>query len=177
LGAFSVLIAAFAIATPSPARAKPMSTSFQDAIAASETIAIVRLVELPPRVDRNAPLRPEATLDVLQVLKGNLQLGKQQVGFEANPRGASGEFIAFLDKNRVWRFTARPSPGKKVDSDVLGMEGFYDTNMHFVFPGVITLGQLKTYLKDGTLRYSSKDQFGSPSAGTRAGRRVGYASS
>jgi hypothetical protein len=153
-GAFSGLIIAFGIAASSPVYAKPISTSFQDAIAASETIAIVRLVELPPWADRNAPLRPKATLDVLQVLKGNLQLGKQQVGFEAYPRGAPGEFIAFLDKNRVWQFTARPSPGKKVESDVLGMEGFYDTNMHFVLPGLITLKQLKTYLKDETLLYS-----------------------
>jgi hypothetical protein len=153
-GVLSLFIAAFAIAASSPAYAKPMSTSFQDAIAASDAIAIVRLVELPPSVDGNARPRPKATLDVLQVLKGNLRLGKQQVGFEDYPEGGPGEFIAFLDKNRVWRFTARPSPGKKVDSDVLGMEGFYDTNMHFVFPGVITLEQLKTYLKDGTLRYS-----------------------
>jgi hypothetical protein len=43
---FSLLIAAFGIVAPSTVYAKPMSTSFQDAIAASETIAIVRLVEL-----------------------------------------------------------------------------------------------------------------------------------
>jgi hypothetical protein len=154
LSALSLLLALFGIAAPSAAYAKPMSTSFQDAIAASETIAIVRLVELPPEVDRNVSLRPKATLDVVQVLKGKLKLGKQQVGFEDYPSGAPGEFIAFLDTNRVWRFTARPLPGKKVDSDVLEMEGFYDTNRHFVFPGLVTLEQLKTYLKDGTLRYS-----------------------
>jgi hypothetical protein len=171
--AILLAITALAIAAASPAYAKPMSTSFQDAIAASETIAIVRLVELPPSVDRNTPLRPKATLDVVQVLKGRLKLGKQQVGFDDYPKGAPGEFIAFLDKNRVWRFTARPLSGKKVESDVLGMEGFYDWNAHFVFPGLITLEQLKTYLKDGTLRYSIEGPIWFPQRGDPAWKASG----
>jgi hypothetical protein len=155
LGTFFSLIAVFWIAAPSPVSAGATATSFTDAIAASETIAIVRLVELPACADVDRRLRPaRATLDFLQILKGNPQLGKQEVRFKDYPSGAPGEFIAFLDKNRVWRFTARPSPGKKIESDVLGMEGFDDSDLHGVFPGLITLEQLKTYLKDGTLRYS-----------------------
>ena len=34
------------------------------------------------------------------------------------------------------------------------MEGFLTAIAHFVTPGLITLAQLKTYLKDGSLRYS-----------------------
>jgi hypothetical protein len=90
LSALSLLLALFGFAAPSAAYAIPISTSFQDAIAASETIAIVRLVELPPEVDRNVPLRPKATLDVLQVLKGKLKLGDQQVGFTDYPSGNAG---------------------------------------------------------------------------------------
>lgn len=165
LGTFFSLIAVFWIATLSPAYAKSVSTSFKDAVAASETIAIVRLVELRPSIFTLGRVRSKATLDVLQVLKGKLQLGKQQVEFEDDPSRAPGEFVAFLDKDRVWRFTARPLKGKRVEADVLEMEGFSDDDGDFVSPGLVTLEQLKTYLKDGTLRYSMEGPIWFPQRG------------
>jgi hypothetical protein len=47
LVAFSLLVAAFGIAAPSPAYAEPGYVSLRDALAASETIAIARVVVLP----------------------------------------------------------------------------------------------------------------------------------
>src|SRR5580704_597271 len=117
--AILLAIPALAIVAASPAYAKSGSISFKDAIDFSETIAIVKLVELPKENAFAGPLpSKKATLDVLQVLKGTLKLGKQQVGFADYPGRTPGEFIVFLDKDRVWRFAAKPLTGGKAASDL-----------------------------------------------------------
>jgi hypothetical protein len=172
--AILLAIPALAIVTTSSAYEKSASISFKDAIAFSETIAIVRLVEVPEPIARAGPLPPKkATLDVLQVLKGHLKLGKQQVEFAAYPGRRPGEFIAFLDKNRVWTLTARPLTGRKVASDVLGIEMFAHFDQFVIIPGLITLQQLKTYLKDGTLHYSLEGPLCFPQRGNPAWKASG----
>jgi len=161
--AIFLAIPALAIVATSPAHAKSTWTPFKYAIATSESIVIVKLVELPP-IARAMPTPTKATLDVVQVLKGHLKLGKQQIEFEDYPIGAPGEFIAFLDTRRVWRFTARPLTGRTVESDLLGIEAF-KSDGNLVTPGLTTLQQLKTYLKDGTLRYSMEGPICFPKRG------------
>jgi hypothetical protein len=155
--AISLLIIAFGIAAPTRVLAEPGYVSLKDALAASETIAIARVVDLPPHHPHFGEGRPtKATIDLVRVLKGNLKPGKQEVRLEDYPRGANGEFVVFLDKNRVWKFTARSRlPGGNIESNVLTMLGCDDDDDGwFVEPSLITLQQIKTYLKDGSLRYS-----------------------
>ena len=151
------------------ASAKIMGTSFKDAVAKSESIAIVKLVDLPEIHRARGKTRPtKAKLNVRHVLKGGLREGIQEVAFEDFPRQVPGEFVAFLDKNRVWRFSAVPLAGEKVDSAVLSISGFYDFDAHLVTPGLITLAQLKRYLKDGTLHYSFSGPLWFPQHGNKS---------
>ncbi|HEX4073339.1 MAG TPA: hypothetical protein VHX68_19315 [Planctomycetaceae bacterium] len=102
----------------SRAWAKIQVTAFKDAVAQSESIAIAKFVEFPKGYRARGKNRPpQATLEVLRVLKGSLRVGKQEVNFEDVPRRAPGEFVAFLDKDRAWRFIAVPLAGDKVNSE------------------------------------------------------------
>jgi len=104
------------------ASAKPMVTEFKDAVAKSESIAIVTLVDLPESYQGPGKAWPtKAKLNVRHVLKGGLREGIQEVTFEDFSEGIPGEFVAFLDKGRVWRFSARLLKGKRVDSEVLSI--------------------------------------------------------
>jgi hypothetical protein len=156
LPAISLLVIALGIAAPSPACAEADYVPLLVALADSETIAIARVVELPRGVSFREGHPPiKATLDVLRILKGNLKLGKQEVRLEDDPLVKPvGEIIVFFDKNRVWKFTAAPWPHRRIESDVLSIWGCLVDDPTYVFPGVITFEQLKTYLKDGTLCYS-----------------------
>jgi hypothetical protein len=146
----AVLVVAAFCHTPPPAWAKAKHTHFKDAVAQSETIVVARL---PDPVAHLLGKGDRVKLDVLQVLKGKLPLGRHEVRFEDMPHGGADEFVAFLDKGRVWRFTAAPLKGKKVDRAVLAVSGFYDSNAHWVTPGLVTLEQLRTYINWGALVY------------------------
>jgi hypothetical protein len=135
------------LAFPAPALAKPIATSFQDAVSQSEWIVVAKLAE------KVNPDSHKVKLDVLRTLKGKLAPGMHEVKFEDIPNGGPGEFLAFLDKDRVWRFVAVPLHAKTVDQQVLAMRGFYDSNAHWVYPWLLTVEQLQTYLKDGLLVY------------------------
>jgi hypothetical protein len=149
--------------------AKIQVTEFKDAVAQSESIAIAKFVEFPKGYRARGKNRPSlATLEVLRVLQGSLRVGKQDVNFDDVPEGGSGEFVAFLDKDRVWRFSAVPLKGKKVDSELLLISGFDNHDAHEVTPDLITLAQLTTYLKDGTLRYSFSGPLWFPQRGKKA---------
>ena len=85
-----------------------------------------------------------------------MQTGEQEVNFAEYeyPDGPHCEFVAFLDKERKWRFTAAPLHGKNVDSDLLLVFGFTYRDAHWVSPGFLSLAQLTAYLKTGRLVYS-----------------------
>jgi hypothetical protein len=141
-----LLLGLFTLWVP-PVWAKAKHTSFKDVIARSETIVIAKLEKVPKYGSSRTQL------DVLEVLKGKIKPGKHEVRFADLPHGGPDEFIAFLDKDRIWRFTAAPLNAKKVKQTVLGISGFYDHNAHWVSPGLLTWQQLKAYLQDGSLRY------------------------
>src|SRR5258708_6379783 len=96
---FVSLLAGLLTLFASPAWAKMRVTKLTDALAQSETIAIVKLVELPGEA---APRKPR--LKVLRVLKGHLATGEQDVNYGEYeyPGAPLGEFVAFLDKERKW---------------------------------------------------------------------------
>jgi hypothetical protein len=107
-------------------------------------------------------------LEVTHVLKGGLKPGKHDISFEDQPHiGAKGaEVVAFLDKDLVWRFVASQlNEENKVDQGVLQISGFYDSNAYFVTPGLITLDQLKIYLKEGSLSYRFRGEVYFPEPG------------
>ncbi len=130
-------------------------------MAQSETIVIARTEKVPAFKDH------KVSLEILQVLKGKLEPGKHEVKFTNVPHGGPGEFVAFLDKERVWCFSAIPLTKNKVDQDVLAVSGFYDSNAHWVTPGLVTVEQLKRYIKDGTLVYKFRGDVFFPQPGKK----------
>jgi len=137
---------------PETAWAEPKSATFEEMIENSVTIVVARFLGEQPDKQKHT-IQVETT----QVLKGDLKPGKHRFSFEDSPYpiGAKGdEFVAFLDKHRVWRFMAFPLKGEnKVGQGVLQVSGFYDRNAYLIAPGLVTLDQLKTYLKEGSLVY------------------------
>jgi hypothetical protein len=133
---------------PGIAWAVSIQIPFEKMIENSPTIVVARF--LGEQSDMN---RDTIQVDVTQVLKGDLKPGKHQFSLVSLRQiGAKGEeFVAFLDKDRAWRFFASPLKGdNKVDQSVLKILGFSNIS---VTPNFITLDQLKTYLKDGSLIY------------------------
>ena len=107
-------------------------------------------------------------VEILQVLKGDLKPGKHHISYEDRPHIGSKdeEFIAFLDKDGVWRFMASPMKDQeKLAQDILQISGFYDFNAYWVTPGLVTLNQLKTYLKDRSLVYRFRGEICFPEPG------------
>jgi hypothetical protein len=126
-----------------------MHTTFADMMKNSTTIAVAKLLEAPNRTG-------STTLDITQVLKGTLKPGKHKISFEAFPdlETKDREFVVFLDEKLIWRFVASPLDSQQpVDKAVLAVRGFCDDNAHWVSPGLVTLEQLETYIKVGSLVY------------------------
>jgi hypothetical protein len=153
-----LLLGLFTLGVPA-VWAKSKHTSFKDVIARSETIVIAKVKKAPKYGSSRTQL------DVLEVLKGKLKPGKHEVRFADLPHGGRDEFIAFLDKDRIWRFTAAPLNAKKVKQAVLGISGFNDYNAHWVSPGLLTWQQLQAYLQDGSLRYKFRGPIYFPQPG------------
>jgi hypothetical protein len=165
---FGVLLGCVLTFFAAPASASIRITNLSDAVAQSETIAIVKLVEYP---GEGSPQKPR--LNVSRVLKGHLQTGVQEVNFAQYeyPDGPRGEFVAFLDKDRRWKFTAAPLRGRNLDSDVLLVSTFGNLNSrinlstHLILPGYLSLSHLTAYLKTGRLVYSFSGPVCLPQAG------------
>ncbi len=132
------------------ASAKPKSTTFDDMMKNSPTVAVAKLLDVPDRENHTV------MLEIGEVFKGTLKPGKQKVSFEDFPHlGAKErEVVVFLDEKLVWRFVASPLDSRQpLDKAVLSVSGFYDYNAYFVSPGLFTLEQLKSYVKDKSLVY------------------------
>ncbi len=52
-----------------------------------------------------------------------------------------------------------------MDKAVLAVRGFYDSNAHLVYPGLVTLEQLRSYIKDGSLVYRFRGEIYFPQLG------------
>lgn len=109
---------------PAAASAHPGLSTFQDMIKNSPTIVVAESLGEKPDIKQHT-----VQVEVTQVLKGDFKTGKHHISFEDYPySGAKGtQFIAFLDKYRVWRFIASPSNREnKVDQ---GFSNFEDSTI------------------------------------------------
>ncbi len=104
---------------------------------------------------------------MLRVLKGHLATGEQEVSYREYdyPRREPGEFVAFLDKERNWIFTAAPLRGRKVDAGLLRVSAFDLVFAPTVSPEGLSLAQLAAYLKTGKLFYSFRGRVWFPEHG------------
>jgi hypothetical protein len=146
---------------PEQAFAKPKATTFEKLIENSATIAVVKFAGDDPD-----PKKGAVDLQFLEILRGDFKPGKHRISFEDLPRFANKgkEFVVFLDKGKVWRFVAHPLNGKKLDQDLLQLDGFYDYNAYFVSPALVTLDQLQKYLKNKKLVYRFRGEVFFPEA-------------
>jgi len=142
-----VWISLLTVAT-TPTWAKTRYVDFKYLMAQSETIAIIAPLEMSPE---SFVKTPRVTLNVLNVLKGNMKVGKREVG--PGPYPGPGEFVAFFDQFGVWKFTAAPLSKRKADADVLAISCSDESGADFVTPELVTLAQLAAYLKNRSLRY------------------------
>jgi len=108
-------------------------------------------------------------LAIHQVLKGTLKPGKYEVfnpGRFGGPAAVPREFIVFIDHGNVWQFIGWPVSRKPIDSDVLELSGVnHEDAAHCVAPQVVNLAQLKTYLRNKTLRYAFRGDLYLPQSG------------
>jgi hypothetical protein len=145
------------------ARADTEWTRFDEVVAQSETIAIAALAK---PVDFS---KSKAQLAIRQVLKGTLKPGKYEVfnpGRFGGPASVPREFVVFIVHGNVWQFVGWPVLRKPIDSDVLELWGVnHEDAAHCVSPQVVTLAQLKTYLKNKTLRYAFRGDLYFPQSG------------
>jgi hypothetical protein len=140
-------------------RAEPIYTDLVDAMAQSETIAVVALTK--PVYFRSS----EAEFEVRQVIKGSWKPGKHRVSVDSSHLSPAGEFVAFVDAKNEWRFIAVPISGKPADWDVLSICGFFSHNAHLVTPGLVTTAQLRTYVASKSLRYAFRGNVYFPNSG------------
>ena len=157
------LVCGLSFFSPEAAWAKPQHSTLEEVVEKSATIAVSRFLAEEPDKDKHT-----IHVEITQVLKGDLKPGKHKVAFVGWPHfGANGEeFIAFMDKDRVWRFMASPLNGEtKVAQGVLQISGFYDGNIYWITPGLITLDQLKTFLTKGSLVYRIRGEVYFPEQG------------
>jgi hypothetical protein len=145
-------------ACSSRSSAEPMSIGFTKMVDGAEVIAVARLAGKwdPGEWKVSGPHGGTLELEFTKVLKGDLKPGKYRVCYDDLPHvSKDGEFVAFFGKGLCWRFAAHPiSPANSVADGLLRVQGFYDWNGYYVFPGLVTLRQIETFLRDRTLVYT-----------------------
>ena len=153
----------FAVAAK-PAVAKSEFVDLKYAVDQSDVIVVASLTDGSRETFAKSS---RATLNVLDVLKGNIQVGQRRVSYTETSYPGTGEFIAFIDRAGNWIFTATPLSKSKVTSDVLiihrGSSGQW--RVDGVLPRLISLRQLDDYLKTGALRYTFRGPIWFPQPG------------
>jgi hypothetical protein len=166
-GPFTVrfaLTAAFFGLLPNLVDAEPMSIGFRRMVDRCDVIAISRFCNDTP-INRESH---SVDLEFIRILKGEVKPGRHRVSFTDMPGVGAGtpEFVAFFRKGLCWRFAARPvGDGEKLKDSVLQVYGFYDWNAYFVSPGLVTLDQIETFVRDRTLTYTFRGPLYFPKRG------------
>ena len=160
----SALLAAILFAVEAKlAVAESQFVDFKYVVAQSDVIVVASLRDVPPEKFYKSS---DATLNVLKVLKGNWKVGKRRVSCTNTSYPGTGEFMAFFDKAGAWNFIAVPLRKSTVASDLLTIyPANVQSNLSGVTRGLITLGQLETYLKTGSLRYTFRGPIWFPQPG------------
>jgi hypothetical protein len=144
--------------------AEPMHIGFRKMVDGCEVIAVARFAgEGKPDWNDHS-----AELELTRVIKGQVKPGKYRVCFQDYPKigNGTGGFVAFFGKGLCWRFVAHPiSRENRVTDGILRVEGFYDSNAYSVSPGLMTLEQIETFLKERTLAYTIRGPLYFPQRG------------
>jgi hypothetical protein len=141
--------------------------SLTDVIGRSATIAVATLGEIPQFG------ATRTTLNILEVLKGPLNRGQLEARVRYFRPRLTGQFVAFIDNDGYWQFTAVPLKGTQVGDAVLSITGVSKASLHIVTvsPGLVTLRQLKEFLRVGALTYKFGGNVYFPAPGKTAWER------
>ena len=170
--ACSAFLACGLLADASRSSAEPKSIGFSKMVDGAEVIAVARFPgKWSPgewRIDRKNGGSLE--LELSRIIKGNLKPGRYRVYYDDGPHvSGNGEFVVFLGKGMCWRFAAYPIFEENTVADgVLRIAGFYDYNAYMVSPGLVTLAQIETFVKDQTLTYTVRGPLYFPKRGQAA---------
>jgi hypothetical protein len=172
LAPLALLACGLLAAWGSPARAEPMSTGFTKMADGAEVIAVARLAgDWDPGEWRFGQKNGGSLeLELTRVIKGDLKPGRYRVFYDDRPFASKDrESVVFLGKGRCWRFVAYPiSDENTVANGVLRVIGFYDYNSYMVSPGLVTLAQIETFVKERTLTYTVRGPLYFPKRGRAA---------
>jgi hypothetical protein len=137
------------------ARAHPLAIEFYEMIDASKLIVIANSI------------KPIGTGDLISIYEINITTilkGKGVTGTYTVKRAKgspnvplNSPFIAFINRENEFEWCGLPiaeNQAELSDNSVLSLAGFYDFNAYLVSPSVITLGQLKQYIKEK--KYSNR---------------------
>lgn len=137
---------------PLTLRAEPYHISLDELVTTSQAIFIGNY---------EGPINKGSThlVEISAVLKGSIPLGKndlkQQEGHSPRLK-LHQNFVGFLDQKGSFLFAALPVNDSDLDGALI-VSGFYDFNAYLVSPSLITLDQLKNFIKgDKKLRYHFK---------------------
>jgi hypothetical protein len=125
------------------AEAKPMHLRLEDLRTQAKTVVVARY-------------EGKLVLDVKRVITGNVRPGKLKV--LASPDGqpdvpTGQDCVAFLDDKGRWRWAGRAVAGD-VESGLLQIQGFYDSNAYLVSPSVMTVVALERFLAGQPLTWT-----------------------
>ena len=137
------------------AKAHPLAIEFYEMIEASKFIVIANSIKPIGTGD----LITSYEINITTVLKGKVVTGTYVVNrAKGSPNvPENSPFIAFINNENGFEWCGLPVNQKQkdlADNSVLSLAGFYDFNAYLVSPSVITLGQLKQYIKEK--KYSNR---------------------
>jgi hypothetical protein len=160
------------IVFPSRSLAEPKSIGFSKMVDGAEVIAVARLAGTwdPGEWHLDRKNGGSLELELTRILKGDVKPGRYRAYYDDRPWvSADREFVAFFGKGLCWRFAAHPiSEANTLADGVLRVAGFYDYNAYMVSPGLVTLPQIETLLKDHTLTYTVRGPLYFPKHGQPA---------
>lgn len=134
-----------ALVAPTELEARPMHTPLETVLERSTHIVVVEDFG-PVDTAVSAYEAPQWRLEVTESLRGDREPGAWIVdrGKDGTPVGrADGSFVAFVDAEGVWNFSAIPQSDGPLGDTWFEVTGFYDFNAHLVSPSLLTWSQLE----------------------------------
>ena len=134
-------------------KTEPLLITFAEMMEQTETIVIAHYRGMP----NNGVFGPYL-LEVSEIIKGNVNTDiiEASIGAGQVDLAIGTECIAFLkeDNSFEWVATIDGEQDKEIRKAILSVRGFYDYNAYIVYPSVMTLSQIKDYLKTLRLDYN-----------------------
>lgn len=154
----SFVLVIFFVCCAQPLHAEPMFIEFTEMMQQAQTIVIGDYLGfINPAGAIHEPFGMHQ-IAVKEVLKGNAKLGLMPVsrahGAIENELTTKTSCIAFLNARNEFEWVATAENGSNFEKDILFLRGFYDWNAYMVYPGGITILQLKEYLEKGYFSFA-----------------------